>query len=222
MKKISLLLIFCFLFQGCVSGTLFFIGRNIDKQKGRKLKRNKDCTFQEFILDREETNAPKFAFWGIPIDFGIAIHYFLRVNPVGLHLIANASYIYYALLVYSGSSDSGKYKDYGMIKKGIDLQTWENDFVNECKEEYFVFPYEHEELLKQGETDFLKAILQYPDNYDITQDQNFSDFKKNFLRNTKMQIYYQVNIHYPYYRYIHYPGGKAKFEEDFGKYLFKP
>ncbi len=228
MKKISLLLILCFLFQGCASGTLFLIGRNIDKENGRKLKRNKDCTFQEFMQDKEDTNAFKFAFVGTVLDFGLAIRYFFRVNPVGLHLVANATYAYGAVLILIGSSYSGDVKEGGSVKIGINLQTWENDNVNECKYEYFAIPYkkeylvireeeDNESVFDNGEITFLKAILNYSLVSNISQDKNFSTFQKDFLRNNKIQTYYKNKT---LYYYIHYPGGKAKFEEDFGKYLY--
>lgn len=204
MKKISLLLIFCFSFQGCVSISLGFLGSQIGKSKELDVVKNKDCTFEEFEQNPEGVYAFRFALVGTLIDIGLVVDYYLRVNPTGLGLFGAGVYTIYAL-TFPNVAGRG-------MSSHRTFRGWYNDQGNECKNDYFVLGYK--DSLKTWEINFIKQLLVYPNNEDISQDENFIKFKKDFLRNNKIQIF-------GYYRYIHYPGGKAKFEEDFGKYLYK-
>ena len=117
--------------------------------------------------------------------------------------------------------DFSFYDSYVVVKiNHLDLERFliNKTSKNECRNDYFVIAYESNDFneLKNLEF-FLKAILNYPPDYDISQDQNFTNFRKDFSPNYKIQTYYKSPS---FYHYIHYPGGKAKFEEDFGKYLY--
>lgn len=205
MKKISLLLIFCFLFQGCATALFMQIGGA--KFEEVKLQ-SKYCSFNEFMESSKAKYEFRFGSIGAVIDLGLVINYYLRMNPVGLQLFGVFIYAITALLTIENAITPPFRKQKG----------WEPYSKNECRNDYFVIAYESNDFneLKNLEF-FLKAILNYPPDYDISQDQNFTNFRKDFSPNYKIQTYYKSPS---FYHYIHYPGGKAKFEEDFGKYLY--
>lgn len=212
MKKISLLLIFCFLFQGCVGISSSFVGKKV----GNVIQRNsnkKECAFEDFMMNRENMYGLNSGVIGSLIDIGILIIYFNAANPTGITLDLIGIYGYGTLL-WLGLTGHGLQKKIFTSQNG-----WDREDETVCEKNYFVIIYNQNDDLKSVEVNFLKAILNYPHNYDISQDQNFTNFQKNFLPNNKIQTYSKGNH---FYRYIHYPGGKAKFEEDFGKYLHKP
>ena len=212
MKKISLLLIFCFLFQGCFGISSFFIGRKVANVV-QKNSDKKECAFDEFMMNRELIYASSFGVIGSIVDLGLSIKYFGVVKPAGIKLYFAAHYPFGALVLFAlFASELQSIPFTGQ-------EGWNREDETKCEIEYFVTPYENEKEFNEGEPFFLKAILNYPHDYDISQDQNFTNFRKDFLRNNKIQTYYKDKY---FYRYIYYPGGKAKFEEDFGKYLFKP
>ncbi|MBK7053902.1 MAG: hypothetical protein IPH52_02450 [Leptospiraceae bacterium] len=218
MKKISLLLIFCFLFQGCaLSGLSIGIVKD-DSRKDKESVKNKSCNFEEVLsqkaVDMRKFYSNRFLLAGSIMDVGLSAYYFITFNPKGFVLFATGVYAFYSLIFLGMASESIKDE-----ASAIYLAGWHQDYGTECKEEHFGFSFQNEDQLIQSEKLFLKAILNYPHDYDISQDQNFSTFQKDFLRNYKIQTYSKGNY---FYHYIHYPGGKAKFEEDFGKYLYKP
>jgi hypothetical protein len=220
MKKISLLIILCFLFQGCISMMVSSNSDTLDRPKVEEtILKDNSCNFEEVLSQKvvkaKHFYSARFVLAGSVSDLGLSAYYFAAFNPKGLVLFATAAYAYlsfgFAALTIVTIFDESKI--------AIQPVGWNQSNGIECKEEYFILRFEDEEQLKQGEKYFLKAILNYPQNQDISQDQNFLHFQKDFLRNNKMQTYYKDKY---FYRYIHYPGGKAKFEEDFGKYLYKP
>ena len=219
MKKISLLLIFCFLFQGCVGYSSIIIGEAFGNWK-QSLGRNKECNFKEILEQPPENKGFQFGrrlgLIGFSIVILLAAKYYFLINPVGLELYLNLVYPLLPIAFITGFTFDKE------REVNIDFNGWKHEFATQCKENHFVIEYTNIDTFEQGETAFLKFILQYPDNYDISQSENFANFQKDFLPNNKIQIYFQKRLHYRVFRYIHYPGGKAKFEEDFGKYLFKP
>jgi hypothetical protein len=98
----------------------------------------------------------------------LSAYYFAAFNPKGLVLFATAAYAYlsfgFAALTIVTIFDESKI--------AIQPVGWNQSNGIECKEEYFILRFEDEEQLKQGEKYFLKAILNYPQNQDISQDQN--------------------------------------------------
>ncbi|HMV42038.1 MAG TPA: hypothetical protein PK079_05525 [Leptospiraceae bacterium] len=65
---------------------------------------------------------------------------------------------------------------------------WKRYSEIECKDDYFVIMYEGWERFEQsGSTFFLMSILNYPFDYDISQNEKFANFQKDFLRNNKIQ-----------------------------------
>ena len=165
------------------------------------------------MMNRENMYGLNSGVIGSLIDIGILIIYFNAANPTGITLDLIGIYGYGTLL-WLGLTGHGLQKKIFTSQIG-----WDREDETVCEKNYFVIIYNQNDDLKSVEVNFLKAILNYPHNYDISQDQNFTNFQKNFLPNNKIQTYSKGNH---FYRYIHYPGGKAKFEEDFGKYLHKP
>ena len=212
MRKISLILIFCFLFHGCVGFSSFFAGSKV----GSIVQKNSDkreCAFEEFMMNREYMYALSSGVIGSIVDMGLSIKYFNTVNPTGIKLYFAAHYPFGALVLFALLA-------YELQIIPFTRQNgWDREDETICEKNYFVIIYNQNDDLKSVEVNFLKAILNYPHNYDISQDQNFTNFQKKILTNNKIQTYYKDNY---LYRYIHYSGGKAKFEEDFGKYLYKP
>ncbi|MBK6604734.1 MAG: hypothetical protein IPG24_04415 [Leptospiraceae bacterium] len=219
MRKISLLLIFCFLFQGCATLFLGVIGDSVDTEVFRRIERNKDCNFEEVISQNVVSDIfyrSRFLIVGSFVDMGLSIYYFLNFNPRGFVLFANGLHAFVSTIWFA-SSLRIIYDEPSTIY----FSGWRQYYATECREEYFIFSYKNRERLNWTDPEILvkKAILNYPHNQDISQDQNFTNFQKDFLRNYKIQTYSKGNY---FYHYIHYLGGKAKFEEDFGKYLYKP
>jgi len=218
MKNISFVIIFCFWLQGCASATGFFIGDGMDNSKVvEEFAKNKTCNFEE-VLSQKARKGRHFYTWrlilaGSILDLGLSVYYLTNFNPNGLTLFAAGAYTFYSLGALFASSGYKRNEP-----PSIDFAGWYQRNGTECKEEYFTLIYNKEYEIKTIRIGFLKAILNYPHDYDISQDENFTNFQKDFLRNNKIQTYSKDNY---FYRYIHYPGGKAKFEEDFGKYLFK-
>jgi hypothetical protein len=217
MKKISLLLIFCFLFQGCVGFSSISVGSLMDDSKveGAFIK-NKICNFEEVLSQKVVSDRfyrDRFLLVGSFVDMGLSIYYFFNVNPSGLVLFANGFYAF-TVTIWFGGALRNIYEE----RSSIYFSGWQQFYATECKEEYFIFSHKNKEQLAELEKKILRAILNYPHDYNVSQDQNFSHFQKDFLRNNKIQTYSKDKT---LYYYIHYPGGKAKFEEDFGKYLFK-
>lgn len=200
------------MFQGCFAISSSFVGKKV----GYLVQENsekKECTFEEFMLDKESIYGFSFGAIGSFIDIGILINYFNATNPAGFTLYLTANYLFGTLLWLGLSSHELQFIPF------TDQKGWNREDETKCEKNYFVIFFKDRTSYEQGEAFFLKAILNYPHNQDISQDQNFLHFQKDFLRNNKMQTYYKDKY---FYRYIHYPGGKAKFEEDFGKYLYKP
>ena len=213
MKKISFLLIFCFLFQGCVSS----ISNSIALGAGRitqKLGRNKECSFLEVLLQRTEDKLRLYAsliiFFTVPTDLAIAINHYLTVHPIGLELFATGMYAWGALILLTETLGL----NHVVKKKYIEFDGWNHQFAAECKEDYFIHVYESEMLFPKEDTEFVKELLSYPNFYDLSLDEKINNFRNDFLRKYKIETFGKS------YRYIYYPGGKAKFEEDFGKYLY--
>ena len=80
MKNISLILIFCFIFQYCISIPTGIIISEIDESRVERL-RVKHCTFKEILEQRVEKygryhTRPFIAFLGV-IDLAAAIQYCL-------------------------------------------------------------------------------------------------------------------------------------------------
>lgn len=216
MKKFSLLLIVCFLFQGCVSMVTMNRVHNSDKNiKIEILKSQNVCSFEEVVLINQHNSnyAFRFGHWTGLIDISLAILYNIKVSPISWSLYSNIYYGFVGFTFFVFGMEYEKYEE-----NPEKLVAWGNSKIPKCRAEYYIESYASLEEFQEQEIAFIKAILNYPPDYDISQDQNFSNFQKDFLRNNKIQTYSKDNY---FYRYIHYPGGKAKFEEDFGKYLFK-
>lgn len=86
MKKISFVLILCFLFQGCASISFYMIGSGKYEATIVPLSQRKDCTFEDFMVSKSEAYAYRFGAIGAIIDLGLVVNYSLKLNPVGLQL----------------------------------------------------------------------------------------------------------------------------------------
>ncbi len=218
MKNISLILIFCFIFQYCISIPTGIIISEIDESRVERL-RVKHCTFKEILEQRVEKygryhTRPFIAFLGV-IDLAAAIQYYLRVNPVGFDLYLNGLYATMAIFMFVITLIS--YNE----KVDITFSGWEHRFAGECKadSDYFVLAYRDKNEFIRNEN-FIYLLLYYSEISSSSYKENFEQLITDFVQNNQI-IIHEYTEQSRFFRYFYYKGGKKKFKEDFQKYLDK-
>lgn len=214
MKIISLILLFCFVFQHCISTPTGIIISNIDESRVERL-RVKNCTFEETLEQHVEKYGryhwrPFIAVLGV-IDMAVAIQYYLRVNPVGFHLYLNGLYASIAIIISVMTLIS--YNE----KVNITFSGWEHRFAGECKADYFVLAYPDKNYFIRNEN-FIHSLLYYSEISYPWYKENSEKPMNDFLQYNQIVIH-EYTEQSRFFRYFYYKGGKKKFKEDFQIYL---